>query len=859
MKLGIIRAAYVRDSHARIDTHSGHCRIAEWLGFLAKEDRLIAEALDEYALENRVVRVAVSHNQNIDWLARNLSELGVDPHEEFAAHHLGKIHWTWIGWLLRLADVFDCDKSRTPKILFDHAGITDARSRTEWQKHLAIREAPQWGSGNDGKTLVYTCRRSPSPVVEKAIREIVGWMNDEIGKVRGAQNAVKGVIPPELALPSLATVEVKERAGGYLYDDMEFRLDRDAVIELLMGESLYGGPELALRELVQNALDAVHLRDMRSRLARALAKKNSGEKSRQPFEHFNDEAEMRVDVTWGTETDNKGKERQFIRVRDYGVGMTIGTMKRFLTRIGKSYYKSDEFRAEQELMRKNGILCTAISQFGIGFLSVFMLADEVMIHTRPVDADNELPAKNTPPEQLEGMRFPFRAEIHGPHGLLAFYPDASVTQPGTTVTLWLKERFELLPWDREWVIAKLRKEFYEYGVPSEINAAISAANESIQDISHDPLDPAFEIGRFIVWPLYPVRLSPLANDTHAISLSGAFHARELLPLGRAALRTKAAEWDQTIPEIETIDWEACDWVDERMTAHGMEGTGSRIRLFAPMPNGRIESPKSPDEWGSSSDTLPSGAPTLLLGSFCEPRLPKPTTRYQCLVNGVRIVPGLVPGREERDCKLVPILQQLPVLPGVGGWVWIDLRGGAMPRLRADRSAPVASQSKGDERNGVMARWLAAWPNPMAEWVGLAAFCHGLRRPRTGATSPVWRLGQGRLHPGLAAGLVVQESGCGNSWFNALPRDLRTLVVRDIELARNLKMAQNLDLDRALALVLDRVFDRALVLAFTRDLERDLDQDLALTADRARDRAGKLDLDRCRAASRRNRRKKAGQT
>jgi hypothetical protein len=84
MRLGIIRAGFIRDSHARDDGHSGQCRIADWLGFLTGTDRLLAEALENYSVADRIVRVAVSHNQGINWLPRQLEALnGVDkPHAE---------------------------------------------------------------------------------------------------------------------------------------------------------------------------------------------------------------------------------------------------------------------------------------------------------------------------------------------------------------------------------------------------------------------------------------------------------------------------------------------------------------------------------------------------------------------------------------------------------------------------------------------------------------------------------------------------------------------------------------------------------------------------------------------------------
>ncbi len=697
MKLGIIRAAFIRDSHARQDAHSGHCRIADWLAFIAGTDRLIAQALEDFSLDERIVRVAVSHNQGIAWLPRQLSALACsDPHAEHDAE-LGTIHWTWIGWLLRLADVFDCDASRTPRILFDHSGIEDARSRTEWQKHLAVRNPPTWGAGNDNQTLLYTCHLSPSPVVEKAIHQIIGWMNDEIAKCRAAWNALSETQRRDLtlALPSEAKPDIKKRAGDYLYQDIEFRLDRDAVVELLMGESLYGGPELALRELVQNALDAVHLRDQRNKLAIALEQAGNNERARQPHEPWG-ATTGEVHVTWGTETD--GKKRSWIKVQDNGVGMTVATMRRFLTQIGKSYYKSDDFHAEQELMRRHGILCTAISQFGIGFLSVFMLADHVEIHTRPIEAKDH-PDK-TKPNWQETESFPFRADIHGPHGLLAFYPD-DVRQTGTTVTLWLKDKFVLARMQRDRVIAQLKQEFYAISLSGELAAKLEDEKSKLD--GKQLLDVAFDIGRFMAWPLFPVEVG---SQTEGIVLSEGFHLAELLPFDPARIADMAMKLDGEFPEIGTAAWKACEWTDAV--------TGSRVRVVAAHLEADVPRMAGPEDWARLNDVLVSGSCRMALHVASAHALPIGPARYLYLVNGVRVLPGL----EDHfwESQVSEVATRFPLNAGPGAQIWIDFRGAATPRLRADRSALTRSQPSGWDPASLYKRWLRAWPTVLPAWV-----------------------------------------------------------------------------------------------------------------------------------------------
>jgi molecular chaperone HtpG len=66
-------------------------------------------------------------------------------------------------------------------------------------------------------------------------------------------------------------------------------------------------------------------------------------------------------------------------VRDNGIGMTRQWIEKYFLAIGISFYQSSEIR---NVNRNQGIDVSFISQFGIGFLSSFQVADKIVIKTR---------------------------------------------------------------------------------------------------------------------------------------------------------------------------------------------------------------------------------------------------------------------------------------------------------------------------------------------------------------------------------------------------------------------------------------------------------------------------------------------
>jgi HSP90 family molecular chaperone len=160
-----------------------------------------------------------------------------------------------------------------------------------------------------------------------------------------------------------------------------------------MGTSLYTEKTVALRELLQNSIDACRCRKAKEagyegKISYQLVKENTGE----------------------------GEIRKII-VEDNGVGMDDHVIENYFMRIGKSYYQSRDFK-------KECIQFSPISVFGIGILSCFMMADRIEVET------------------FKEGREPRKVEIEN-YSEYFVTRRGSRTEPGTTITLFLKDDAEL--------------------------------------------------------------------------------------------------------------------------------------------------------------------------------------------------------------------------------------------------------------------------------------------------------------------------------------------------------------------------------------------------------------------------------
>ena len=671
---GHILSSFIRETHAAETT--GVSRIERWLDAIAEEvgnEKLYTYG--NYDFKHDLVLIGLSHGKSASWLRNHLNKEAGDDRGFIRLVGLQEsVNVAFPGLLLRLADIIDFDASRTPRILFKHIGIENEQSILEWEKHLSVVGWKLKVRPTHPK-LRYeaVCAH---PVHEKSIREFIRWIDRELKAVRAEQDAQRRQMDEderryELYLPTHVEKRIRPKRGVngrplYHYEDIEFRLDQDEILNLLMGESLYGDPSLCIRELLQNALDAVQMRDLRLQML------EKGAEPAEPVDLPRPE-ELSVTLTWGHD---EASGQDYLLVRDNGIGMTKEVVKNYFTQIGKSSYRSPAFERESAMLKALGLQARPISLFGIGILSSFMIADRLHVRTRPGGVNEE--------------RRPYDITISGP-GSLFWLQEGTLEHQGTEVKLFLKPQYRL-EHDAERWLDRLREHFNYKG-----------RTEQQTETNKHIIDPALIAGMHVVWPLYPVVVQlPVGRP---VCIDGHFHMDELAPLDKKRILKKAQEWNCPPSYIGEPDWGCWDWTD----AVGDDATGSRIRLWFPR-NYRSEA--GPD--------LPVDPPPEAnlcrqdeLAALVEPQLSmeekgpfqSAQERTVVTVKGM-YVDGIEVGERE-----------LYVKAGVGCRVWVDLQGAATPRLTADRRRalePEAAEPWRISLHGVFQRMQQALQFELAE-------------------------------------------------------------------------------------------------------------------------------------------------
>ncbi|WP_017219813.1 HD domain-containing protein [Moritella dasanensis] len=287
-----------------------------------------------------------SHGENIEYL----DTLKTD------ARYFGSetTNLQFVSMMLRLGDVIHFSSDRAPMSISRSKVYESEFSFQQW----AIKEQGVNYSIDHGAISFNAYCENPDYYFK--LHNYIDWIDSEIQHyfmyVRKWEDEYKFFLSEKVDRNAITNDE-----DTFLpMRGLSFKLNQRKIIELLMGVGLYKDKYSCLRELYQNSLDAC-------RTLQSMISENN--------------RKHHCKVEFGLCDKPEGI---YLYCHDDGIGMSKNIIEKYLLNIGNSYYKSTDFYKEQADWQDN---FSPTSQFGIGILSCFMIAEKIEIVTKKIEGE----------------------------------------------------------------------------------------------------------------------------------------------------------------------------------------------------------------------------------------------------------------------------------------------------------------------------------------------------------------------------------------------------------------------------------------------------------------------------------------
>ena len=337
---------FVRVHHAERAESWVSGRVQKNLGISEEAFEIVAKVFEplDNVLRSDIALIARSHHlDDLD----NLSKYKTNRSYGNAADESANLQYAAI--ILRSVDLLHMTRDRTPVVQFRLASPSDPMGQREWQKQQAVRAVKAKATAGEQSDSIEIHARFEKAEGFFALMEYIEYCEQQL-RMSAAWADIASSQSPHLShyrFPWRNIDREQIEAEGFDRRQFAFFFDQERVLELLTGHTLYNDAGVAVRELVQNAIDAVRLGK-----SKKLTQNHKG-------------AEIKVSYDSDSRT---------LSILDHGVGMSQETIQEHFLKVGSSSYQTKDF------VEKNPKF-TSISRFGIGVLSAFMIADEVRVAT----------------------------------------------------------------------------------------------------------------------------------------------------------------------------------------------------------------------------------------------------------------------------------------------------------------------------------------------------------------------------------------------------------------------------------------------------------------------------------------------
>ena len=278
-------------------------------------------------------------------LCRGHRKIDIESYNTDFIYRDNPINLAFLTIFLQIADELDISFDRIPMTDGSIILPADKVSREHWEAHLTIAGVNI--SENDPLTIKASavCK---DPKIHRTLKRLETKINYQIGYL---PHFIKRYRKCIRELPRDFKIEIEP--VGYTPYDFKFSLESNQLIELLKENKLYSNEEVAIRELLKNALDACKYKEQ-------ICLDEGRLYSAQIFYKLSD-------------------DKSELIVEDNGIGMNLDIIDRYFTKIGRSFYNT--------FLSSESFNFTPVSELGIGVLSYFLLANKIVIETKMDDSD----------------------------------------------------------------------------------------------------------------------------------------------------------------------------------------------------------------------------------------------------------------------------------------------------------------------------------------------------------------------------------------------------------------------------------------------------------------------------------------
>lgn len=323
--------------------------------------------LDRIYIWDQVARVSISHTLDVSQIEADASYKRSSP-----VGTAKGIDVLLLTCLLRLSDVCHLSRDRALPYVRKSKRFTSGLSESIWKAH-----------GDIAGVVVDEARSVIMVRAESSSFERHRMIHGEVLAIRRELDNSHRLLAGgdrSFAWKFVDSSQVRPASGAkYVYvEAARFRLIEDKIVDLLMGSRLYAEPLYAIRECIQNSLDAI-----------------SVVRLEQP------DYEGSIVITFSEAADER-----FVEIFDTGTGMDQRIVLDHLLAAGSRSFVESERRAREWGELREGT--HFIARHGIGFLSCFMIAAEIEVFSLyrrglPIRVRMDSPTRNVEFIKTDGV------------------------------------------------------------------------------------------------------------------------------------------------------------------------------------------------------------------------------------------------------------------------------------------------------------------------------------------------------------------------------------------------------------------------------------------------------------------------